>query len=184
MQMLEGRTLSSFSFSLTSYLKLNEEGRQRYTTAAKTTGLKSFLAGASVLWFSCSLPLHSCLIPSWLQFPPERPSCRWCLSSNNRCHSRAKGNLLVMCGSCITRVPRGSGPRRSPGLGSRKTRCSDLTAGTADVRWSSEMQRSVRRQRQLLVFRLWQYSKFCISTKQRMLQMMLRLRVCQKTGFG
>lgn len=139
------------------------------------------------MWFSCSLPLHSRLIPSWLQFPPERPSCRWCLSSNNRCHSRAEGDLLVMCGSCNTGLLRDSGPRGSPAPGSpgsRRTCCSDLTAGTADTRWSSEMRRSVRRRRQLLVFRLWQYTKFCISTKQRMLQMMQWLRVRQKTGFG
>ena len=38
------------------------------------------------------------------------------------------------------------------------------------------MQRSVRRRRQLLVFRLCRSNKFCISTKQCTLQMMQCLR--------
>lgn len=113
------KTLSQFSFSLTSYLKFIQEGRQRNTTAAKITRWKSFLAGASVLWFSCSLSPPLLLPPPQLAavLPPERLSCRWCLSNNNRCHSRAKGNLSVMCGSCEASVRRDPGPEDEPRAG-------------------------------------------------------------------
>ena len=68
---------------------------------------------------SCGFPAHSLphrsyLIPGWLQFPPEKLSCRWCLSNNNRCHSRAKANLLAMCGSCNASLRRDPGPEEEP----------------------------------------------------------------------
>lgn len=122
-----------------------------------------------------SLPLHSHLIPGSLQFPPERLLCRWCLSNNSRCPSRAKGicqRRVAAAGPGCAGTP---APRRGPrpgSSGSRGARCSGPTTGTADTRCSAEMQRGARRRRQLLAFRLCQSNKFCISTKQCTLQMM------------
>lgn len=70
-----------------------------------------------------SLPFGSYLIPSSLQFPPERLSCRWCLSNNQHCRSRATSDLLGMCGSCNASPRRDPGPEEEP---------------TADLEWLSE----------------------------------------------
>lgn len=67
--------------------------------------------------FLLTLPHCSYLIPGWLQFPPERLSCRWCLSNNNHCHSRAKGDLLAMCGSCNASLRWDPGPEEEPWAG-------------------------------------------------------------------
>lgn len=165
--------MSPFSFSLTSYLKFIQEGRQKNTTAAKITRWESFLAGTRVLRFSCSRPPPPLLPHPQLVALSSREAFVSLVPLEER---PARGDLSVMRGSC----PAGTGPRRSPGRGSTAlgglARCSGPTTGTADTR-SLEMQRSARRRQQLLMFRFCQSNKFCIRTKQCMLQIMQYHRV-------